>query len=311
MEEFRMSWTLFIDESGQDRRQSPYEVLAGVAVEDRKLWPLIRQFSDLQNQIFGIRYFEGLRKEAKATKLLNRRVFRFATRMDPIKPDRRRELALENLEDGANADSLEHLTALGQAKIAYCEGVLATCRDFNVALFASIVPKSAPRPPRIREDAEAKADSQWPKSLRHQSTYLRKDYAYLFERFYYFLNKQSNDPMGYLVFDELDRSASHILLTQVAEYFQRTVKGKSRSRLIIPEPFFVHSDLTTLVQVADLVAYVISWGVKLPHMNEPRREELSGLARAVMRLRFTWRPPSGHPVYGFKVIPDLRAQEDQ
>jgi hypothetical protein len=31
-----MSWALFIDESGQDRRQSPYEVLAGVAVEDRR-----------------------------------------------------------------------------------------------------------------------------------------------------------------------------------------------------------------------------------------------------------------------------------
>ena len=29
-----MAFFLFIDESGQDRRNSPYEVLAGVAVED-------------------------------------------------------------------------------------------------------------------------------------------------------------------------------------------------------------------------------------------------------------------------------------
>lgn len=40
-----MSWAFFIDESGQDRRASPYEVLAALAVEDRKIWPLIRQLS--------------------------------------------------------------------------------------------------------------------------------------------------------------------------------------------------------------------------------------------------------------------------
>jgi uncharacterized protein DUF3800 len=30
-----MAWFLFIDESGQDHREAPYEVLAGVAIEDR------------------------------------------------------------------------------------------------------------------------------------------------------------------------------------------------------------------------------------------------------------------------------------
>jgi len=36
-----MSFLLFIDESGQDRRDSPCEVLAGIAIEDRDLWNLI------------------------------------------------------------------------------------------------------------------------------------------------------------------------------------------------------------------------------------------------------------------------------
>ena len=36
-----MSYFLFVDESGQDHHDSPYEVLAGVAIEDRVLWPLI------------------------------------------------------------------------------------------------------------------------------------------------------------------------------------------------------------------------------------------------------------------------------
>lgn len=43
--------------------------------------------------------------------------------------------------------------------------------------------------------------------------------------------------MGYLVFDELDRSAAHILLGQVSSSFVKTRNGESRSRLIIPEPF--------------------------------------------------------------------------
>lgn len=37
-----MGYFLFIDESGQDRRESPYEVLAGMAVEGLDLWNLIK-----------------------------------------------------------------------------------------------------------------------------------------------------------------------------------------------------------------------------------------------------------------------------
>jgi hypothetical protein len=38
-----MSYLLFIDESGHDRKEAPYEVLAGLAVEDQKLWGLIQR----------------------------------------------------------------------------------------------------------------------------------------------------------------------------------------------------------------------------------------------------------------------------
>jgi Protein of unknown function (DUF3800) len=114
--------------------------------------------------------------------------------------------------------------------------------------------------------------------------------------------------MGYLVFDELDKSASHILLTQVSQYFVRTENGRSRSRLIIPEPFFVHSDLTSMIQLADLIAYIVSWAVRLRGMDMPERTELSELAAKVMRLRFSQENPSGHKIYGFKLIKDLNAR---
>ena len=61
-----MSWALFIDESGQDQHASLYEVLAGIAVEDRALWKLIRDLSDAQETIFGMRLFDAYGGEAKA-----------------------------------------------------------------------------------------------------------------------------------------------------------------------------------------------------------------------------------------------------
>lgn len=280
-----MSWSLFIDESGQDQRQSPYEVLAGVAVEDRRVWPLIRDLSDAQQMFFGMRLFEAYGREAKAQKLLDRKTFRHAAQLAPIEHGARTRLARELLTDGTNV-SRARLTALGQAKIDYCRFSLDLAHRHGAKVFATIVPREAPRPER--------------------SDALRKDYAFLFERFYYFLNGLPGDPMGYLVFDELDRSAAHILLNQVKKYFISTQKGRLRSRLVIPEPFFVHSDLTTLIQTADIVAYVISWGLRLRWMTAPSRAELHPLADHVRRLQFIRETEGGDRTYGMKVISDLR-----
>lgn len=280
-----MSWALFLDESGQDQRHSPYEVLAGLAVEDRQVWPLIRDLSDAQQMFFGLRLFEAYGREAKAQKLLDRKTFKHAGQGPALDRHRCAMLARELLLDGT-APSRDRLTALGQAKVAYCQFALGLVRRHGAKVFASVVPQGAPRPAR----AEA----------------LRKDYAFLFERFYYFLNGLPADPMGYLVFDELDRSAAHILLGQVSNYFIRTQNGRVRSRLIIPEPFFVHSDLTTLVQMADIVAYVISWGLRLRRMTLPARIELQPLADMVQSLEFVRETPAGDRTFGIKLIDDLR-----
>lgn len=66
-----------------------------------------------------------------------------------------------------------------------------------------------------------------------------------------------------------------------------------------------------MVQMADLVAYVISWGVRLKGMQEPKREELDGLARRVIQLRFRQETTGGVTHYGFKLIPDLRTAAEQ
>jgi hypothetical protein len=63
---YGLAFFLFVGESGQDYRESPYEVLAGIAVEDRDLWSLVTALQDAEVRIFGRRYSsEGRELKAK------------------------------------------------------------------------------------------------------------------------------------------------------------------------------------------------------------------------------------------------------
>jgi Protein of unknown function (DUF3800) len=286
-----MAYFLFVDESGQDHRDSPYEVLAGVAVKDRDLWTLVQTIQEAEVRILGRRYTVD-RGELKGTKLLKRKVFRHAAQLPPIPNEERRLLSMRCLEDGAIA-GMREITALAQAKIAYAEEVLEICVRSGCKAFASIVSRNAPAPP--------------------SSQNLRKDYSYLFERFFYFLQDHDPEASGIVVFDELEKSHSHLLVGQMDRYFRFTAKGRQRAGQIIPEPFFVHSELTTGIQIADLVAYLVSWGFRRSGMQEPARQELAGLVDRVCQMRYrARREVQDNPnflVWSFAVIGDLRSRE--
>jgi hypothetical protein len=287
-----MSFFLFVDESGHDQRESPYEVLAGVAVEDRDIWNLITALHASEVEHFGRRYTLGTR-ELKGSNLLNRKVFRHAALEPPIQELGRARLAKECLDHGPVARRPE-LAALAQAKLSYVREALILAARFRCRCFASIIDRNAPRP---------------------TADYLRKDYAYLFERFFYFLEDSGEDASGIVVFDELEKSSSHILLNQMHRYFRETAKGRHRSSRIIPEAFFVHSDLTTGIQLADLTAYIVSWGVRLPVMTQPARKELAEHARLVTELRYCAtrqiNENPGFKIWSFAFIDDLRARIEQ
>jgi hypothetical protein len=145
---------------------------------------------------------------------------------------------------------------------------------------------------------------------------LRKDYVYLFERYFYFLETLPVRERGLIVFDELDRSQSHILLDQMAAYFLGTQTGRYRSSRIVPEPFFVHSDLTTGVFLADLVAYILGWAWRLRDMPEPIRQELLPYAAKLQDMQFTGEKPKQDGagvwrLHGIRHIDDLRGQFDR
>lgn len=291
--ETSVAWFLFLDESGQDGRDSPYEVLAGIAIEDRQLWRLIQALKAAQDAHFGLRLFDAYGSEAKGQKLLSRKTFKLAAQKGPLPLPQRTELAHAALTDGAAVRG-DQLTALGQAKLAYVGEALTLCGQHGAVAFASIIPNDIVRP---------------------AYDFLRKDYAFLFERFYHFLNSRPGPvkPMGAVVFDEVEKRQSQILLGQMERYFLHTNKGRTRSRLIIPEALFVHSDLTTMIQMADLAAYVISWGLRLRGgrpMTKPKRDELDLFAQQVCRLRYHAPTPGGHDTWGFVVIGELRAADE-
>ena len=160
------------------------------------------------------------------------------------------------------------MVALSQAKLDYIKKMLEICSQFRLKVFAS-----------ISKEHVRKTDDE-------TTGLLRRDYAYLFEKIFYYLEDKKQDTQGIIVFDELEKSKSHILISQLENYFKKTAKGRQRSGLVIPEPFFVHSDLTTGIQVADIVAYVISWNLRLKGMNLLKREELNGLMELIKPLRY-------------------------
>lgn len=259
-----MAFFLFIDESGQDHHDSPYEVLAGIAIEDKDLWNFVRSAHELEIDCFGRKYRE-IDNEIKARTFLKRKTFRLANQLPAIPLPDRTALAKRALDSGATITKKE-LTALAQAKLDYAGKLLELCHQYRCKIFASI----------ICDEGSIPSDKEM----------LRKDYVYLFERFYYFLEDKPDEPRGIMVFDELDKSASHLLLGQMDKYFKKTTKGRYRAGLIIPEPFFVHSDLTTGIQVVDFVAYIISWNFRVGKLNKAPREELNRYLELIKPMRY-------------------------
>jgi hypothetical protein len=295
---------LFIDESGHDRHEMPCEVLAGVAVAEDNLWNLVRAIRALEREHFG-GYLRNLHpQEIKGRTLLKKKRFRSSARNVTIPGEDLTSLANVCLRKGLHASTqgLAHSEATQREIVAYSRqvlsfvhGVIDLAAAHSVQLFASVVDAMAPRP---------------------EPGLLRKDYVYLFERYFYFLETLPVRERGLIVFDELDKAQAHILLQQMAAYFLGTGTGKYRSSRIVPEPFFVHSDLTTGVFLADLAAYILGWGWRLNSMTQPSRAELKPYAGKLHDMQFKGQKPkeSGEgtwQLYGITYIDDLRGQFDR
>lgn len=278
--------------------------MAGAVISEDNLWNLVKAIRAAELKSFGDYFHNVLSGETKAKKLLKRKRFKIAGMSCDI--PRRESVALAHslLVKGKQA-RLERKSSAGETRremIAYSRAVLGFVHDVldiaanhNVEIIASVVDIDAPRPP---------------------SGMLRKDYVYLFERYFYLLERYSPSERGLVVFDELEKSQSHLLIRQMQGYFLETSTGRYRSSRVIPEPFFVHSDLTTGVFLADLVAYILGWGWRINSMPQPRRAELTPYADKIHQMQFRGEKPksSGRgtwKLFGIRYIDDLRGQLDR
>lgn len=295
---------LFIDESGQDHGAMPCEVLAGVAVAQSNLWNLIKAIRSAEKDHFGD-YLRSLRvTELKAKRLLKRKRFRLARQSIDIADEELPRLAnsaltkgLEAREAGADSSNVtaRELTGYSRAVLRFVDSVLDIAAGYDVKILATVVDAGAATPDR---------------------DLLRKDVVYLFERYFYMLREQCPDRRGLVVFDELDKAHAKHLIERMAAYFLGTRTGRFRSSLIVPAPFFVHSELTTGVFLADLAAYVLGWAWRLRNMPQEPREELRPLAKKLHEMQFRGKKPKrdgvGHwPLRGIVYLDDLRGRLDK
>ena len=124
-------------------------------------------------------------------------------------------------------------------------------------MFAVAIPRSVEKPSSIEAEE-----------------YLRKDYAFLLERFFYFLEEKKET--GLLVMDQSDQTEDRRFVRRLERYFTLTQPGRHRTARIVPSPFFVSSDMAYPVQVADLCIYCVNHAFRLPAlgMDVPVRAEV-------------------------------------
>jgi hypothetical protein len=199
---------LFVNSSGRQGAPSPYEVLAGVLVQERDVWNLSQAMVDAEVRHLG-RRLSSHGTPPRARTLLKPKVFRQAGKAAPLPLEQRRELARGCLEDGAHA-TVTAQAALAQAKLAFVGDVLELAARYRCKYLASIVGKSAPRP---------------------MPGLLRKDYAYLFERFFYSLDDTASQPLGVVVDGLGSGPLGRQLRLQMERYFRATLKGRQRASL--------------------------------------------------------------------------------
>lgn len=287
-----MSYLLFLDESGHDHKSMPYEIHGGIALHAAKLWPFVKALASLEQAAFGD-FLHRYQSEIKGSKLLDKDRARWAAQDAPFDDVSRRKNCLAFLNKGLEKKSptRAEFSAYGQACIMMARGIFDLLREHAGSVFAAAIPRSVVKP--VTFEAEE---------------YLRKDLVFLLERYYYLL--ESEKETGLIVLDETEKDQDRRFVRRLERYFKLTKTGRYRSARIVPTPFFVASDMTYPVQVADVCIYSINVGYRLPKsgMDAPVRgevqQEFSPLLAALQFQGEGCREGEVFPTYGIVYVPD-------
>ncbi|HZT40912.1 MAG TPA: DUF3800 domain-containing protein [Chthonomonadaceae bacterium] len=286
-----MSYLLFLDESGHDHHNMPYEVRGGIALHAGRVWSFVQGMRELEQDAFG----EELHRfgtELKGHKLLDKDRFKWAAQESPLPAIARREHAAAFLrkKHTGQPPTRNEFTAYGQASLIAARGIFRLLREHEAALFASAVPKGAAKPPPT-----------------HNPEDLRKDYVFLLEWYFYFLaDKQQS---GLLIMDAIDQSDDRRLVRRLERYFTLTQTGRERVRWIVPSPLFVASAMAYPIQAADVVIYCVNYGFRLPArgMDAPVRQGIADEFGSLLAgIQWIGQGQGGsYTSYGIVYVPDL------
>jgi hypothetical protein len=287
-----MSYLLFMDESGHDRRTMPYEVHGGVAIHSTRLWAFIQAMQDVEVRAFGCRLQE-FDTEIKGHKLLDKDRFRWAAQAEAFDDPARQKLVRSFLSKGKQGRQRrrDEFTAYGQACLMMAREIFRLLRDHAATLFAAAIPREVKKPPGATA-----------------AEFLRKDQVFLLERFFYFL-EEKREP-GLLVMDETEKKEDARFVSRLQRYFTQTQTGRYRTHWIVPAPLFVSSDMSYGVQAADVCIYCINWGFRVHRtgMTAPERPEIhQEFGPWLGRLQYAgegYRDGRTFQSYGIVYVPD-------
>lgn len=282
-----MSYLLFMDESGHDHKTMPYEVRGGICVHSRRVAPLLKDIEKLELHIFGCRLSE-FKTEIKGSKLLNTEKFKWS-KQGPIQPDEERQKGCRrfltaHLEH--RAPSKNDFTSYGQACLQMANGILDLLLKYKVHIIASCIKKGI----------------QKPKDFQFEH-FLRKDHCYLLERFSFLLKKCKED--GIIIMDQVEKVFDKKFSRQVKSFLSYSSFGIQLRSHIVPEPLFIESDISSLIQIADVCIYIINLGYrKSKSMTEPARNEIQTLfEEKIAKLEFKCKDSHKYSVYGITFTP--------
>lgn len=295
-----MSYLLFLDESGHDHKVMPYEVHGGIALPVSAVWPFVQGMRALEQEAFGTALHD-YGAELKGVHLLDKKRYRWAAQeAEPLPDVVRRQQAQAFLAKGRakQPPTRSEFTAYGQACIKMAKSIMDLLQRQDAVVFSVAIPRGAHKPPPS-----------------HQPENLRRDWVYLFDRYFWFL--QEKNEQGLLVLDHIEHSEDRRFMQRTERYFSLTQNGRVYGRRIVPTPLFVMSDMTYAIQAADVCIYCINWGFRLPErgMDATTRPEIaSDFTTALARLQWggtAEKDGQQYPRYSICYVPQLYSENDK
>jgi len=287
-----VTWLLFCDESGHDHKNTPLEVRGGLAFPVGKIGMFSAAFEKLKLDCFGTEFI-ARNPEVKGSRLLSRKKFCFAEQEEILGQSARIRGINRLLEAQSQKMSppARGFSALGQAGLLFADELFKLFEQYGCVLFASAIPKGVKAP-----------------TADQYTNYLRKDFIFLQERFFYFLEEK--DSTGILVFDQTETQQDRKYIRRVYEYYSKTENGRERAERICPVPLFIDSELSPCIQAADVCLYCVNWGFRRREWKfsgEERSEIADRYARYCGKLQYrgvAYNNGKSYPSYGIIFVPD-------